>query len=94
MYNKNAWNKYNEKEKKVIFEFNDGYKKFITNGKTERLCVNEAVKLLEEKGFVPLKNTTTLKPGDKVYETNKFKNVVAYVIGEKNICERLHQPPD
>ena len=27
------------------------YKDYITKGKTERLCVKEAVKLAEEKGF-------------------------------------------
>ena len=49
MYKKNAWKKYNG-DYKAIFDFNEGYKTFITNGKTERLAVNETLKLAKEKG--------------------------------------------
>lgn len=41
---KNAWEKYNDEQIKEIMDFNEGYKAFITKGKTERLCVNETVK--------------------------------------------------
>ena len=43
MYAKNAWEKYDDKQIQKIMDFNEGYKKFITNGKTERLCVKEVV---------------------------------------------------
>ena len=31
----------NDEQIKEIMDFNEGYKTFITKGKTERLCVNE-----------------------------------------------------
>ena len=36
MYNENAWKKYDEKELKDLFKFNDEYIEFISNNKTER----------------------------------------------------------
>ena len=88
MYNKYAWEKYNNYDE--IMQFNEGYKAFISAGKTERLCVKEAVKLLEEKGFKDLKTFKTLKPGDKVYATNKGKNVACFVIGKENLEKGLN----
>ena len=88
MYNKYAWEKYDNYDE--IMQFNEGYKAFISNGKTERLCVKEAVKLLEEKGFKDLKTFKTLKPGDKVYATNKGKNVACFVIGKENLEKGLN----
>ena len=88
MYNKYAWEKYNNYDE--IMQFNEGYKAFISAGKTERLCVKEAVKLLDEKGFKDLKTFKTLKPGDKVYATNKGKNVACFVIGKENLEKGLN----
>ena len=89
MYAKNAWKKYSGDKLAELMAFNEEYKQFITVGKTERLCVREAVKLAEEKGFKELKTFKTLKPGDKVYVVNKDKNIAAFVIGEKPIEEGL-----
>ena len=89
MYNKNAWNKYKDSKLDELMSFNEEYKKFITIGKTERLCVKQAVEYLEAKGFKKLETFSTLKPGDKVYKTNKDKNVCAYVIGTKPITNGI-----
>ncbi len=85
MYAKNAWKKYSGEKLAELMAFNEEYKHYITIGKTERLCVKEAVKLAEEKGFKDLKSFSTLKPGDKVYVVNKDKNIATFVIGEKPI---------
>lgn len=85
MYAKNAWEKYSEQELQDLMKFNDEYKQFISIGKTERLCVKVAEKLAEEKGFKPLSSFTSLKPGDKVYVTNKEKNIAVFVIGDEPI---------
>ena len=42
------------------------YKAFLTNGKTERLSVREAVAAAEAKGFVPYRRDMELKAGDRV----------------------------
>ena len=85
MYNKNAWKKYNNESMKDLMAFNEEYKKFITVGKTERACVNESVRLAEAAGFKPLSSFKSLKAGDKVYVTNKGKNIAAFVMGEKPV---------
>lgn len=88
MYRKNVWEKY--EDYKEIMEFNEGYKHFISVGKTERLCVNEAIKLALEAGFKPLSAYKTLKPGDKVYSVNRGKNICVFVIGKKNLEQGLN----
>ena len=45
MYAKNAWSKYSGESLNELMKFNEEYKAYITNCKTERLCVKEAVKL-------------------------------------------------
>lgn len=85
MYAKNAWESYSDEELKNLMQFNEEYKAFISVGKTERLCVDEAVRLAKEKGFQELKSFSSLKPGDKVYVTNKGKNVALFVIGDEPI---------
>ena len=85
----NAWLKYNQLEKKQIFDFCEGYKNYLSVGKTERECIHEAVRLAEQKGYKNLndviKNNEVLKAGDKVYLNNKDKALVLYLIGNDNI---------
>ena len=83
MYNKNAWEKYESKDE--IFAFAEGYKDFITKGKTEREVVKLGIALAEAKGFRPLDSFKSLKPGDKVYAVNKNKNIAAFIIGEQPV---------
>ena len=88
MYAKNAWKKYEDSVEEV-FDFCEGYKDYISVGKTERLCVEEAKRLAETKGFKPLESFKTLKAGDKVYVINKGKNIACFVIGKKLVEEGL-----
>lgn len=89
MYAKNIWLDADESKRKEIFAFNDEYKNFLSYGKTERLVVKEAIKIAEENGFKDLSTFKTLKPGDKVYATNKGKNFLAAVIGDECIEEGM-----
>ena len=75
MYSKNAWEKYSSEELKAVLDFSEGYKNFITVGKTERLCVSESERLAKENGFVSIDEVKELKPGSKVYFINKNKNM-------------------
>ena len=87
MYSKNVWNKYESHEE--IMKFAEDYKDFISKGKTERLCVEESIRLAKEKGYVDIKEVKSLKEGDKVYAVNKAKNIAVFVIGKKPIEEGL-----
>ena len=80
MYAKNAWKKYTEGNINDVMAFNEEYKKFITNGKTERLCVKQAIVAAEANGFKEINSFKSLKTGDKVYVTNKDKNFVSFIL--------------
>ena len=89
MYAKCAWKKYSSSDLEQVFKFNEEYKDYITKGKTERLCVDEAVKIAEGYGFKPLSSYDKLNPGDKVYSTNKGKNIACFVIGDEPVEKGL-----
>ncbi len=89
MYNKNVWTSYSEEELAKLMDFAEGYKKFISKGKTERECVKLAIEEAEKKGFKNLKDVKSIKAGDKIYAVNKGKNVALFVIGKKDIEEGL-----
>ncbi len=89
MYAKNVWEKYRENDYKDVMDFNEGYKHYITVGKTERACVKETLKLAKEHGFKELKEFNSLKAGDKVYVTNYNKNIVLFVMGNKPLNEGM-----
>ena len=90
---KNAWNKYDKEGIEKIFEFNEGYKEFMSKCKTERECVKETIRLAEEKGYknldVVIKNGEKLNKGDKVYANNMDKAIALFHIGEKPLEEGL-----
>ncbi|EKQ53188.1 MULTISPECIES: aminopeptidase [unclassified Clostridium] len=84
---KNAWNKYNDKQVKEIFDFCEGYKNFMSKCKTERECVKEVISLAEAQGYKDLyeiiKSKKKLKPGDKVYANNKGKAIALFIVGKE-----------
>lgn len=61
------------------------YKNFLNNGKTERECVNELVKLAEENGYKDICNFNTLKAGDKIYIKKMNKAIALFEIGTEKI---------
>lgn len=87
MYGKNAWNKYDNYDK--IMDFAEGYKTYLTNSKTERLCAKETEKLLLANGYVPFNKVKEIKVGTKLYFINRNKNVLALKVGKKDFKEGL-----
>ena len=85
----NAWLKYSGAEREKIFDFCEGYKNYLSVGKTERECIHEAIRLAEEMGYRNLadiiKNNEEIKAGDKVYANNKDKTLALYLIGNDSI---------
>lgn len=66
-------------------DFCEKYKDFLNTGKTERLCVKEAVRLAEQFGFVPFERGMKLSSGDKIYRNNRGKSIILAVIGKDGI---------
>ncbi len=63
----------------------EGYKQFLNCAKTEREAVKAAVKMAEDKGFVPFEYGKQYKAGDRVYFNNRGKTVAFAVIGKKPV---------
>ena len=61
--------------------FCEGYKKFLDAGKTERECVNEAIKMLTAAGYTEYDENAAYKAGDKVFWNNRGKALVAATFG-------------
>ncbi len=89
MYAKNVWKDASKEKNESIFSFNEDYKAFLTNAKTERMATKEAVALAEKNGFKNLADVKSVKPGDKIYTVNKDKNFLAVIIGRKSIEEGM-----
>ena len=79
----NGWNCIDSRE--AVFDFSEGYKKFLDGAKTEREFVTEGIKLVEKNGFVNAEKKDKLTVGDKVYYVNRGKNLVLAVIGKEDI---------
>ena len=80
---RNAWLKYTEEQKKEACTVSEGYKKFISDCKTERECVDEVVRQAQAAGYKDLFSVKKVKPGDKLYAVNMGKTVVLFVAGTK-----------
>lgn len=93
MERENAWKSCNKQTVKEIFGFCEGYKKFISECKTERECTRRSIQMAEEHGYRNLKEIIaakeTIKSGDKVYADNMGKAIVLLNIGKKPIEEGL-----
>ena len=89
MEHKSAWLKYTEKEVKSVYDYSKGYKKFLSENKTERECCNYFAAEAEKQGYVNLDSligtNKKLKAGDKVYAINMGKEIVLFNIGKDPI---------
>lgn len=87
MERKNAWTTYEEADLRQLNMLAEDYKRFLSNGKTERECVSFSVELAEKAGYENLEDKiasgTPLKTGDKVYRTWMDKTIVLFQIGQE-----------
>ena len=95
MERENAWKKYPEgRKRKEVFDFAEGYRKFLSECKTERECNDFFVKEAKAKGFVDLADVIAknkkLKAGDKVYLSNYGKGLAMFIIGKKPLEEGMN----
>jgi len=78
-----AWTDFKDTEHKKIFDFAYNYKTFLTESKTERLCIENIKKILDKSGFKNIENLKSAKKGDRGYKIFKGKSLTAFVVGEK-----------
>ena len=79
-----------EEQMKAADDFAESYKAFLDHGKTERECVDETVRLAEEKGYVPYDPAKKVQPGDKVYLNNRGKSLILCHVGNEPLEKGLH----
>lgn len=87
---KNGYDRLQPGELEAIEAYCSGYKQFLDGGKTERECVDRTIALAETAGFRPYVRGMELKPGDKVYQSNRGKAVMLAVIGRKGLDQGVN----
>ena len=87
---KTVWEKIDDGQREKLFAFCEDYRRFLSASKTERAFVKNAAALAEAAGFMPLHEKKTLAPGDRVYVTNRNKNIFLFVIGSRPLTEGLN----
>ena len=50
-----VWNKYSKEEFENVMKFSDGYIDFLSDSKTERACVKNAIALAKSYGYRDIK---------------------------------------
>ena len=89
MERENLWTTYNENDLLALNKMADGYKDFISRGKTERLCVEISKEMAEAKGYRNLEEMIekgeSLKAGDKFYAPFMKKAIILGIIGNEPI---------
>ena len=80
-----VWNKYSKEEFEDVMKFSEGYIDFLSDSKTERACVNNAIALAKSYGYRDIKevieNKEILKSQDKVYVNMMNKSIALMHIG-------------
>ncbi len=83
----NVYEVADEVKMKAIFDYAEGYKTFLDEGKTEREVCAYVVNAAEEKGYKPFTFGMKLKAGDKVYYNNRGKNVYLIRVGSADVAK-------
>lgn len=90
----NIWKEYNEEKLNAMEGFCNHYKKFISDCKTERECIDYTIKLAEQNGFInlddALEQNKKLSAGDKVYSVNMGKAMMLMVIGSEPMVKGMN----
>ena len=87
---KNGYDRLLPGELEAMEAYCEGYKQFLDAGKTERECVDRTIAMAEAAGFRPYTRGMELKPGDKVYRSNRGKAIMLAVMGRKGLEEGVN----
>ena len=84
---KNGYDLIDEKELELSNAYAEEYKDYLNKSKTERTAVKTGIELAEKNGFVPYVRGMELKPGTRIYQSNRGKALLLAVIGTKPLNE-------
>jgi len=84
---RNGFDRLSDEEEKAVYRYCEGYKSFLNRSKTERLCIENSIRLAQENGFAALEKKESLRPGDRIYSVSKEKNAFFAIIGEESLEE-------
>lgn len=92
---KEAWGKYPEgKERDKVMKFAEGYRKFISDNKTERECTSAVYADAIKKGFADLEDAIKagkkLVAGDRVVANNMGKGLALFIVGSEPIANGMN----
>ncbi len=83
----NVYEVADEKLMKDIFDYAEGYKHFLDEGKTEREVCTYVVAQAEKAGYKPFSFGQKLSAGDKVYYNNRGKNLYLIRVGSADVAK-------
>lgn len=84
---KNGWDRLCAADEPALKAYCEDYKRFLNDSMTEREAVESAIALAEAKGFRPFTRGMDLKPGDKLYRSNRGKAIMLAVVGSQGLSE-------
>lgn len=94
MERKVAWLGYQDADSDKIAKLSNQYRVFLDNGKTERQCVSESIRLAKEAGYRDIAEYISagkrLQPGDKIYAVNMGKAIALFNIGQQPLTAGLN----
>ena len=83
----NVYEKADENLLKAIFDYAEGYKVFLDEGKTEREACAFAKAEAIKNGYKPYEFGQKLNKGDKVYYDNRGKNLYLIKVGNADVSK-------
>lgn len=94
MNRKNVWGSYDDSQLQELEQISKKYKFCLDTGKTERECVELAIRMAKEAGYRDLNDVISagesLTAGDKVYAVCMKKMLALFRIGEKPISAGMN----
>ena len=82
---KNVFENSDADKVKAIFDYSEGYKKYLDAAKTEREAVNATIAMAKAEGYTEYSFGDKISVGDKKYFNNRGKSVVIFKVGEDDI---------
>ena len=82
---KNVFETASPEKVKAIYDYAEGYRKFLDAAKTEREAVKESILLAEKNGYTEYKMGDAISVGDKKYLNQHGRALVLFKVGSADI---------